>query len=60
MVHAQRQCGKTTAFLALAREINAGGEIVHEMALGRKALALGFLFRGAKYAAEVLQHPFTN
>ena len=26
VVHAQRQCGKTTAFLALANEINAKGE----------------------------------
>ena len=28
VVHAQRQCGKTTAFLALAKEINAGSERV--------------------------------
>ena len=28
VIHAQRQCGKTTAFLTLAREINAKGEKV--------------------------------
>ena len=28
VVHAQRQCGKTTAFLALANEMNAKGEAV--------------------------------
>ena len=28
VVHAQRQCGKTTAFLALANEINAGSDRV--------------------------------
>ena len=27
VIHAQRQCGKTTAFQALARELNAKGEI---------------------------------
>ena len=28
VIHAQRQCGKTTAILALRNEINAGGERV--------------------------------
>lgn len=28
VVHAQRQCGKTTAFLTLANEINAKGDAV--------------------------------
>ena len=50
VVHAQRQCGKTTAFLQ--RVINGGGEIIREMALGKKAMDLGVLFRGAKYAVE--------
>ena len=29
VVHAPRQCGKTTGFLAFANEINAKGETVH-------------------------------
>ena len=37
----------------LQRVINGGGEIVREMALGKGALDLGVLFRGAKYAVEV-------
>ena len=62
VVHAQRQCGKTTALRALAKEINAKGErvamycsveIIREMALGKGALDLGVLFRGGKYAVEV-------
>ena len=47
VVHAQRQCGKTTALRALAKEI------IREMALGKGALDLGVLFRGGKYAVEV-------
>ena len=37
----------------LQRVINGGGEIIREMALGKKAMDLGVLFRGAKYAVEV-------
>ena len=37
----------------LQRVINGGGEIIREMALGKGALDLGVLFRGAKYAVEV-------
>ena len=37
----------------LQRVINGGGEIIREMALGKGALDLGVLFRGAKYAIEV-------
>jgi hypothetical protein len=37
----------------LQRVLNGGGEIVREMALGKGALDLGVLFRGAKYAVEV-------
>jgi len=36
----------------LQRVINGGGEIIREMALGKKAMDLGVLFRGAKYAVE--------
>ena len=36
----------------LQRVINGGGEIIREMALGKKAMDLGVLFRGAKYAIE--------
>ena len=58
VVHAPRQCGKTTGFLAFANEINAKGDAVAlycslEMALGKGALDLGVVFRGAKYAVEV-------
>ena len=37
----------------LQRVLNGGGEIIREMALGKGALDLGVLFRGAKYAVEV-------
>ena len=37
----------------LQRVINGGGEIIREMALGKGALDLGVVFRGAKYAVEV-------
>ena len=37
----------------LQRVINGGGEIIREMALGKKAMDLGVLFHGAKYAVEV-------
>ena len=36
----------------LQRVINGGGAIIREMALGKKAMDLGVLFRGAKYAVE--------
>ena len=36
----------------LQRVINGGGEIIREMALGKRAMDLGVLFRGAKYAIE--------
>ena len=36
----------------LQRVINGGGEIIREMALGKRAMDLGVLFRGAKYAVE--------
>ena len=42
----------------LQRVINGGGEIIREMALGRKALDLGILFRGAKYAVELKKLAF--
>ena len=37
----------------LQRVINGGGAIIREMALGKGALDLGVVFRGAKYAVEV-------
>jgi len=36
----------------LQRVLNGGGEIIREMALGKKAMDLGVLFRGSKYAVE--------
>ena len=36
----------------LQRVINGGGEIIREMALGKRAMDLGVVFRGAKYAVE--------
>jgi len=36
----------------LQRVINGGGEIIREMALGKRAMDLGVIFRGAKYAVE--------
>ena len=36
----------------LQRVINGGGVIIREMALGKKAMDLGVVFRGAKYAVE--------
>lgn len=37
----------------LQRVINGGGEIIRNMALGRKALDLGVIFKGQKFAIEL-------
>ena len=39
VVHAPRQCGKTTAFQALADEINAKGEVGTADGLGSSSVA---------------------
>lgn len=42
----------------LQRVLNGGGEIIREMALGKKAMDLGISFRGAKYAVECKKRTF--
>ncbi len=56
VVHAARQSGKTTLLKALAADVNGGGQIVREYALGRRRVDLCVHYAGRRYPVEIKLH----